>query len=169
MIDLLKALWTRLLGVNSKLRFILLLFVAAVVIHNYPRSIGWLPEDLQADVQQAAYTIMQWAVAGVLLFAKQSNVSGNGTIDRPFEKPHEGASKIIGLLLAALLPLSFASCETTPAGETRWSPYKTLRVLGAAVDAWQPQATPAPTVAPPEASWRQPLYHNGQIIYPEVR
>jgi len=81
---------------NKRLWQLGALFIIACILHNNPWLLDFLPQDAKQAVQTTAYYIINYAVGVIAFFVKQFNTSGNGTIDRPFEKPTtEGGSKTL--------------------------------------------------------------------------
>lgn len=99
----------RLLGPHTKLRSFALVFIASALIYNFPVLLSWLPKETQDALQLAADTVLKNGVLAALLFAKQSNVSGNGTLDMPAMKPSgTGGNRV--LLMLAIASLTLTGC-----------------------------------------------------------
>lgn len=67
----------KLQGCSAKLRTSFLVTLVAILIHNFPWMLNWLPVDLRSTAQTGAYMILQASVLAALLWAKQHNVIGD--------------------------------------------------------------------------------------------
>lgn len=105
-------------GPHTKLRSFALVFAAAAAIYNFPALVSWLPQDTQDALMLAADTILKNGVLAALLFAKQSNVSGNGTLDLPAVKPDGTGGTRTLLMLLVLASLGIAGCTASVEWQT---------------------------------------------------
>ena len=84
------------LGANSKMRSLAIAFILSALLYNFPWLLNWLPGKTKEDVLTAADYTLRYGVGLGLLWAKQSNVSGNGTESSPFRKPNsENLNRIV--------------------------------------------------------------------------
>jgi hypothetical protein len=118
-----------LLGLNTKLRTAFLVFLAAVLVNRFPVLItSWCPADLQHMIFKAAHDLIYASLAAGLLFAKQHNVTGNGTLMAPFEKSNSGHVDLRLLLGMTVIALLFAFGLTGCAPNKEWSTAGVLEI-----------------------------------------
>ena len=64
-----------------------LAFAGSAIIYNFPWLLNWLPPETKDQVLTAADYMLKYGIGVILFMAKQSNVSGLGTTEKPFIKP----------------------------------------------------------------------------------
>jgi hypothetical protein len=84
----LAAFLEKLLGPNSKIRTLGLFILGSVIVLRFPGLIHGLPDALQKLICDAGTDIVTFGVPLIVFFVKQSNVTGNGTPDAPYQKPN---------------------------------------------------------------------------------
>lgn len=72
----LRAFWARLMA-NKVMTGLGLAFAASTAVLACPKSIGWLPIDLQHDIFEAAHYCWQAAIGTAFFFIKQHGAVGD--------------------------------------------------------------------------------------------
>lgn len=116
----LAALLEKLLGPNSKIRTLGLFILGSVFVLRFPVLIHGLPEALQKLICDAATDIVTFGIPLLVFFVKQTNVTGNGTPDAPYQKPNPDditTNKVftpkLPILIAALITCTALTGCTT--------------------------------------------------------
>ncbi len=121
---------TKILGVNPKLKSAAIALFLSVLIMTCPWLLNWLPEDTRKGLFWCADLYLKGVGAGLIAwFSKQANVTGNGTVESPFEKAvkdEEGdkRSTVIPLIIlfAGIGIMIFSTgCELTEVQKSKWS------------------------------------------------
>lgn len=77
-------------SVNKRIWNMALVFLVSTLVLNYPWLLNWLPESARADVFLAADQVLKYGILIVLMWVKDSRVTGNGTLQKPYRKAGKG-------------------------------------------------------------------------------
>lgn len=77
-------------SVNKRIWNMALVFLLSTLVLNFPRLLGWIPESVRGDVFVVADQVLRYGVFVVLMWVKDSRVSGNGTIQKPYKLAGKG-------------------------------------------------------------------------------
>lgn len=71
---------------NKKLWNTLGIFVACSLVHNFPSVLNYVPTEIRGAIQTFASYFMANSIIPVLMWARQYNTSGDGTLADPLRK-----------------------------------------------------------------------------------
>lgn len=76
--------------INQRIWNVVVVFLVAALVLNHPWLLDWLPKSAREDVFLAADQVLKYGVVLVLLWVKDSRVSGNGTAEKPYRVSGKG-------------------------------------------------------------------------------
>ena len=76
--------------INTRIWNAVIVFFFSAIFLNFPWLLAWLPKSAQEDIFLVADQALKYGVLFVLLWVKDSRVSGNGTAEKPYRMSGKG-------------------------------------------------------------------------------